>query len=109
MCAAQEACLLYRVELKSNKCMQGGKLLPSAHQIEREHRVMKALNDANVPTPKMLHLCTDDTYDVTITNLMPSCFMQCHRNTILPHGVHARRHLQESFAARVHQVATNKG
>ena len=39
-----------------------GKLLPSAHQVEREYRVMKALEKTEVPVPKMLHLCTDDTH-----------------------------------------------
>lgn len=36
-----------------------GVLLPSAHQIEREYRVMKALGDRGVPVPPMLLLCTD--------------------------------------------------
>lgn len=36
-----------------------GKLLPSAHQIEREYRVQDALRDSAVPTAKMLHLCED--------------------------------------------------
>ncbi|MEJ2283328.1 MAG: phosphotransferase [Desulfobacterales bacterium] len=37
-----------------------GKLLPSAHQVERECRVMKALETSEVPVPKMLLLCEDD-------------------------------------------------
>jgi aminoglycoside phosphotransferase (APT) family kinase protein len=36
-----------------------GKLLPKAHQVEREHRVMAALADTDVPVPKVLGLCTD--------------------------------------------------
>lgn len=36
-----------------------GQLLPSAHQVEREHRVMSALQDSGVPVPKMLHACND--------------------------------------------------
>jgi aminoglycoside phosphotransferase (APT) family kinase protein len=36
-----------------------GKLLPSAHQVEREYRVMKALAKTDVPVPEMLLLCTD--------------------------------------------------
>ena len=31
----------------------------SAHQVEREYRVMKALEPTNVPVPKMLCLCED--------------------------------------------------
>jgi aminoglycoside phosphotransferase (APT) family kinase protein len=38
-----------------------GKLLPSAHQVEREHRVMQALEKSGVPVPKMLLLCEDAT------------------------------------------------
>lgn len=36
-----------------------GKLLPSAHLVEREHRVMAALADSGVPVPAMRHLCED--------------------------------------------------
>jgi len=38
-----------------------GKLLPGAHQIEREYRVMSALKDSNVPCPEVHGLCEDDT------------------------------------------------
>jgi aminoglycoside phosphotransferase (APT) family kinase protein len=37
------------------------KLLPSAHAIEREFRVMKALAGSEVPVPQMLLLCEDET------------------------------------------------
>lgn len=36
-----------------------GELLPSAHLVEREFWVMKALEDTDVPVPRMLHLCDD--------------------------------------------------
>lgn len=36
-----------------------GKLLPSAHQVDREHRVMKALEQTDVPVPHMFALCED--------------------------------------------------
>ena len=36
-----------------------GKLLPKAHQIDREYRVMDALADTEVPVPKMIALCED--------------------------------------------------
>ncbi|MBT8367142.1 MAG: phosphotransferase [Deltaproteobacteria bacterium] len=38
-----------------------GKLLPSAHQVDREYRVMKALEKTDVPVPKMLLLCENDS------------------------------------------------
>ena len=34
-----------------------GDLLKSAHQVDREFKVMKALAGTDVPVPKMLHLC----------------------------------------------------
>jgi len=37
-----------------------GKVLPSAHQVDREYRVMKALADTDVPVPKVHALCEDD-------------------------------------------------
>jgi aminoglycoside phosphotransferase (APT) family kinase protein len=36
------------------------KLLPSAHAIEREYRVMDALSNTDVPVAKMLALCEDE-------------------------------------------------
>jgi aminoglycoside phosphotransferase (APT) family kinase protein len=37
------------------------RLLPSAHAIEREYRVMHALADTDVPVPRMLLLCEDES------------------------------------------------
>ena len=37
-----------------------GKLLPSAHAIDREYRVMSALRDSAVPVPKTFCLCEDE-------------------------------------------------
>jgi aminoglycoside phosphotransferase (APT) family kinase protein len=36
-----------------------GELLPSAHQVDREYRIMKALWNTPVPVPKMHALCED--------------------------------------------------
>lgn len=36
-----------------------GELLPSAHQVDREYRVMAGLADTGVPVPKMIALCED--------------------------------------------------
>ncbi len=38
-----------------------GKLLPSAHAIEREYKVQKALAKSNVPCPQMIEICEDDS------------------------------------------------
>lgn len=37
-----------------------GTLLASAHAIEREYRVMRALAGGDVPVPRMYHLCQDE-------------------------------------------------
>ena len=37
-----------------------GALLKSAHQVDREFRVMAALQGSNVPVPRMIHLARDD-------------------------------------------------
>ena len=37
-----------------------GQLLKSAHQVDREYRVMKGLGSTDVPVPRMLLLCEDD-------------------------------------------------
>jgi aminoglycoside phosphotransferase (APT) family kinase protein len=37
-----------------------GKLLASAHQVDREYRVLTALRDTGVPVPRTRLLCTDD-------------------------------------------------
>lgn len=53
----------FRVESPSGRLVlrrkPGGKLLPSAHAIEREYRVMRALAGTGVPVPRMLGLCED--------------------------------------------------
>lgn len=38
-----------------------GELLPGAHQIDREYRVMHALRDTKVPVPRVHLLCEDST------------------------------------------------
>ena len=38
-----------------------GQLLPSAHAVEREYRVIHALGEANVPVPRAIALCDDSS------------------------------------------------
>ncbi|MEM7325036.1 MAG: phosphotransferase family protein [Actinomycetota bacterium] len=38
-----------------------GELLPSAHDVAREHRLMAALADSPVPVPRLIGLCQDET------------------------------------------------
>lgn len=50
----------FRIEAASGlyvlRAKPPGKLLKSAHAVDREYRVMKALQDSAVPVPRMLHL-----------------------------------------------------
>ncbi|AWB35486.1 phosphotransferase family protein [Orrella marina] len=48
-----------------------GKLLPGAHAIDREYRVMKALAGTEVPVPEMLAYCEDESVLGTAFYLMP--------------------------------------
>ena len=47
-----------------------GKLLPSAHAIDREYRVMQALAGSGVPVPRMLAWCADEAVTGTPFFLM---------------------------------------
>ena len=49
-----------RAYVMRSKPGPASKLLPSAHAIEREFRVMHALSGSAVPVARMLHLCTDE-------------------------------------------------
>ncbi len=47
-----------------------GDLLPSAHAVDREHRVMAALAATDVPVPEMLHVCADRSVIGTLFYVM---------------------------------------
>jgi len=47
-----------------------GKLLPSAHAVEREYRVISALAGSDVPVPRTFALCEDETVIGTAFYLM---------------------------------------
>ena len=47
-----------------------GKLLKSAHMVEREFRVMRALNGAGYPAPRALALCEDEAVAGSVFFLM---------------------------------------
>ena len=50
-----------------------GKLLKSAHAVDREYRVISALKDTPVPTPKTYHLCEDPKVIGTDFYIMEYC------------------------------------
>ncbi|XP_022085749.1 acyl-CoA dehydrogenase family member 10-like isoform X2 [Acanthaster planci] len=61
-----------------------GKLLPSAHAVEREHQVMKALGGAGVPVPDLLALCEDDSIVGTPFYLMDLVKGRIYKEPSLP-------------------------
>ncbi|XDB59207.1 hypothetical protein AB1E18_012607 [Capra hircus] len=61
-----------------------GTLLPSAHAVEREFRIMKALANAGVPVPKVLDLCEDSSVVGTPFYLMEYCPGLIYKDPSLP-------------------------
>ena len=52
-----------------------GPLLPSAHDMSREHRLMHALQDSPVPVPRLVGLCQDETVNERVLPLLPdTCY-----------------------------------
>ena len=50
-----------------------GKLLKSAHAVDREYRVYEALANSDVPVPKVFHLCEDRDVIGSMFYLMEHC------------------------------------
>ena len=61
-----------------------GELLPSAHQVDREYRVMHALYDTAVPVPKMYCLCEDSAIIGTKFYVMEMVEGRLFTDTTLP-------------------------
>ena len=85
-----------------------GVLLPSAHQIDREYRVMKALGDRGIPVPATFLLCTDEHVIGTPFLVMDCVSGRVFRQPHLP-GVSAgdRRAMYDDMVdvlARLHRV-----
>ncbi|XP_077164824.1 acyl-CoA dehydrogenase family member 10 isoform X2 [Paroedura picta] len=74
-----------------------GKLLPSAHAVEREYRVLKALADAGIPVPKVISLCEDSSILGTPFYLMEYCTGRIFKDPSLPGLEPSQR--QEIYAA----------
>lgn len=89
-----------------------GKLLPSAHAVDREYRVMKALSNSSVPVPKMLHLCEDDSIIGTIFYLMEFVEGRIFWDPTLPEvNKEQRREIYEETnrtLAALHQIDIKK-
>jgi aminoglycoside phosphotransferase (APT) family kinase protein len=85
-----------------------GNLLPSAHQVEREYQVMKALAGTDVPVPRMLLLCEDASIIGTPFYVMEGVEGRVVRDLTLPElSPKERRAVYDVMAetfARLHRV-----
>jgi aminoglycoside phosphotransferase (APT) family kinase protein len=61
-----------------------GKLLPSAHAVDREFRVISALNRTDVPTPRAYVLCEDEALIGTPFYVMEYCDGRVLWDALLP-------------------------
>jgi aminoglycoside phosphotransferase (APT) family kinase protein len=61
-----------------------GKLLPSAHAVEREHRVLTALQGSEVPVPRTYLLCEDPDVIGTVFYVMSCVDGRVLRDPALP-------------------------
>lgn len=85
-----------------------GTLLPSAHAIEREFRIMKALGDTGVPVPTVLDLCEDSSIIGTPFYLMEYCPGIIYKDPSLPGLEPSRREAiytaMNQVLCRIHSV-----
>ena len=61
-----------------------GALLPSAHAVDREYRLLSALHPLGFPVPRPLALCTDETVIGAIFYVMELAFGRPYANGALP-------------------------
>jgi aminoglycoside phosphotransferase (APT) family kinase protein len=80
-----------------------GKLLPSAHAVDREFRVISALNRTNVPTPRAYALCEDDSVVGTAFYIMEYCDGRVLWDPLLPEV--AREGRQAIYRAKFETLA----
>lgn len=61
-----------------------GKLLPSAHAVDREYRIITALKETDVPVPKTYILCNDDSVLGTAFFIMEYIEGRIFRSPLIP-------------------------
>jgi aminoglycoside phosphotransferase (APT) family kinase protein len=84
-----------------------GELLPSAHAVDREYRVQKALRDSGVPVPEVLLLHMEPDVIGTAFYLMEHVSGRVFHDCTLPGVTGLRRAMYQSAArtlARLHEV-----
>ena len=89
-----------------------GKLLPSAHAVDREFKVLKALHATNVPVPQVFHLCEDDTVVGSMFYIMEYIEGRIFWDPTLPEVDHTNRgkiyEATNEVLAYLHQVNVEK-
>ncbi len=106
----------YKVSTNTNKSVlrrkPPGKLLPSAHAVDREYAVITALQDTNVPVPRSFGLCEDNEVVGTPFFMMEFLDGIVHWDLLLPNMTNQQR--TEIYAeknrvlAALHSVDFNK-
>ena len=89
-----------------------GKLLKSAHAVEREYRVIKALANTDVPVPQTFHLCTDESIIGSVFFVMQYVPGKIYWDPTLPELSKDQRHTVYMQMCRVlanlHNLDTEK-
>ena len=89
-----------------------GKLLKSAHAVDREYRVLAALADTDVPVPKVFHLCEARDVIGSMFYVMEFCDGRIFWNSSIPEvGKAERSAIYEEMnrvLAALHQVDIDK-
>ncbi|CEG41571.1 acyl-dehydrogenase-related family protein [Plasmopara halstedii] len=89
-----------------------GQILPSAHAVEREYRLLKALESTEVPVPRGIVLCEDPKIIGTVFYLMEYIHGRIFQDPSLPDVNSMHRHAMYSSAVdvlvRLHDVDYTK-
>ncbi len=78
-----------------------GQLLKSAHAVDREHRVQAALAATDVPVPRMIGLCEDESVIGSVFYVMEHVPGRCFDDPRLPDVAPATRRAMMAESARV--------
>jgi len=107
----------YRIDAQSGQYVLRsqplGKLLKSAHAVDREFRVYQALADTDVPVPEVYHLCEDRDIIGSMFYVMDLCEGRIFWDAALPElstnddRTHAYEHMNSVLAA-IHSVDIEK-
>src|SRR3954452_19661058 len=85
-----------------------GKLLPSAHAIDREYRVISALHPTGFPVARPYLLCDDQSVIGTMFYVMEHVEGRIYWEPLLPHQTQQQRHAiydaMNATIARLHNV-----